>query len=125
MKQPCKAIVYYDADCSFCSGWVNWLAALDLNKNLECHPLQDFYSALPGKIQPLQCVNDDTLIVTRDEKIYFKSEAVFGIIKALPLIMQPFRVFKIIPLQLRDGLYDIVARNRMKFGKSKSCKVPK
>ncbi len=68
----------------------------------------------------------DSLILYHEGKILKKSEAVLRLAK---LLGWPYRLgvlFRGLPLFLRDGIYDWVARNRYRwFGKNEACMLPR
>jgi len=62
--------------------------------------------------------NANTLLVIKSNQAFVKSNAVFEIIKSFPWYWQVMFIFKLVPLTWRDGLYDVVSRNRyVWFGK--------
>jgi predicted DCC family thiol-disulfide oxidoreductase YuxK len=60
-----------------------------------------------------------------DEKIYYKSEAVIEIAKLLTGWPRILKYTKLVPKFLRDGIYNLVAKNRYSvFGKKTTCMMP-
>jgi len=67
----------------------------------------------------------DTLILIKNDKYFLRSSAVFEIIKKLSGHWYLFGVLQIIPLSIRDKVYNVISRNRYKlFGKKDSCMIP-
>ena len=59
-------------------------------------------------------------------KIIIKSNAAIKIAYLLGGFFKIFIIFKILPNFIRDGIYDVISRNRYRwFGKSDSCYIPK
>jgi len=60
-----------------------------------------------------------------DGKIYYRSSAALQIIRRLDGPISLLYGFILVPVILRDALYNLVARKRYKwFGRSGSCMVP-
>ncbi len=113
-----KGIIFFDAECLLCNRAIQLLNTLDKNDQLLFSSLQ---SPLSRMINPSQSMS--TLIFYHQGRSYVRSEA---IIKILLLIRKktPARLLNLFPLRLRDGLYNLVARNRKRFwGTSQSCDV--
>jgi predicted DCC family thiol-disulfide oxidoreductase YuxK len=70
-----------------------------------------------------------TIVLCFDDQCMIKSEAVLSIGAMLPGplgLFPPLAAFAmLLPLRLRDALYDVVASNRYRlFGRSESCRLP-
>ncbi|MCS6818431.1 MAG: DCC1-like thiol-disulfide oxidoreductase family protein, partial [Chitinophagales bacterium] len=64
----------------------------------------------------------DSVILIEDGKVFLKSEAALRIARNLSFPWKLLILFRIIPLPLRDKIYDFIARNRYKwFGKDDKC----
>ena len=60
-----------------------------------------------------------------DKKIYFKSQAVFQIVKNLGGILKFSLIFTLLPTAFTNRMYDLVAKNRYRwFVKKEHCLVP-
>jgi len=69
--------------------------------------------------------NIDSFLLIDDGKIYDRSTAALKLFNKLPWYWKWTQVGWIYPRALRDGMYNIIARNRFKwFGKKKECMVP-
>lgn len=72
----------------------------------------------------------DTVYVAKnygqpDEKMLARSDAILFLLKQLGGFWKLAAVGKILPRLLRDGMYELVARNRYQvFGKYESCMLP-
>ena len=67
----------------------------------------------------------NTIILLKNEKIYYRSNAVLEIARELRSPWPMFYVFKIVPRFIRDWVYGIVSQNRYSwFGKRETCRVP-
>jgi predicted DCC family thiol-disulfide oxidoreductase YuxK len=67
----------------------------------------------------------DSVLLFEEGKIYYKSTAALKIAKDLPGLWKLFYALIIIPVPLRDIIYDYIAKNRYKwFGKKEECMIP-
>ncbi len=109
--------IYYDKQCSFCSGFINRLKAIQYQKDTILKDSSDLESIQPGE-------KIDTLVVIRGNEQFIFSDA------ALELMKLSGRQYKILakvaelfPKKFRDSIYRIVARNRYNFFGKKSCRL--
>jgi predicted DCC family thiol-disulfide oxidoreductase YuxK len=66
----------------------------------------------------------DTVIFEQAGKTFIRSEAVIECLSFIGGFWKLTKFFRIIPLRLRDAIYDIVAKNRYKwFGRRNSCEI--
>ncbi len=118
-------IVVFDGICNLCNSTVDFLLKNDPNGRLSFVPLQilnDSAHFPPGLPNDLQ---DNTVMFIDRGILYTRSAAALRIAGYLRFPWPLLRVFAIIPLPVRDWLYDIIARNRYRwFGKKKECRVP-
>ena len=104
-----KVILYFDRHCVLCNWWVRWLCKKKKKNRL-----------------PLEKPKIDSVIVW-DQKSQPKveAEAILYIIKRIGGLWSIFLIFKLIPLQLLNKLYRLIARNRKKwFGSYTKCPLP-
>jgi predicted DCC family thiol-disulfide oxidoreductase YuxK len=67
----------------------------------------------------------ESMIVIADGLPAFKSDAGIGIARGLGLPWSLAAVLRVLPRRWRDGLYDILARNRFRlFGRRATCYLP-
>ncbi len=121
-----KKIIVFDGICNFCNGAINFIIKRDKEDIFRFVSLQ---SNLGRQISNKISVNQqeiESIILFDPEKGYFtKSEAAFKIANHLGIGYKLLSVFKIIPLKLRNKIYDFVAQNRYKwFGKTDACSIP-
>lgn len=122
-----KNIVIFDGVCNLCNLAVKILLKLDYKKSL-------YFSAMQGKTTKELGINQDILSEkeqsilykkANSEIIYSRSNAVIEILNDLYPFGFIFKAFKIIPHNLRDELYKLIAKNRYKiFGKKDQCMIP-
>ena len=66
-----------------------------------------------------------SFILIGDKGVYTRSSAALRVARQLNGIFPAMYVFMLVPPFIRDGVYNIIARNRYKwFGKKDECLVP-
>lgn len=117
-----KRIVFFDGYCNLCNGSVNLLMKLDRNRKF-------LYASLQGEtakqIPEIQAAGIESVIYFRSGEVHYRSEALLQIAKDLGGGFKLLLIFKLLPLKLRDGIYNWIANNRYKwFGKKDNCRLP-
>lgn len=117
-------IIFFDGYCVLCNGFVDWLIHFDKYHMLHFASLQG--STAKAFLTTDLVKNQDTVIFkSGNGSLSFKSEAVLNILHELGGIWKLFKLFKIIPIGIRDMIYDFIAEHRFKwFGKNISCRIP-
>lgn len=111
MKTPAK--VLYDDRCGFCRHWVERARTRDRRQNLSFLPLDS---------EPTLAVPDiDSLVVIAGDRTFVRSDAVLEVLSRMDRPWCWLGGLTIVPRPLRDGLYDLVARNRHRLGGS--CRI--
>lgn len=117
-----KSIIFFDSYCLLCSRFV-----LILLKNDKSNfYYSGFESDLAKEIlsEDLRS-NPQTIVLYDDEKLLFKSKAVFEIIGKMRFPWPVLKIFSIFPSSLTDMVYNWLARNRNSwFGRSEKCFIP-
>jgi predicted DCC family thiol-disulfide oxidoreductase YuxK len=109
-------IVFYDGYCTLCSNAVQWIIRNDRRRIFRFRPIQEQGHTLP---------EENTLILVKGEKLYYRSTAVLHIAMKLRFPWPLFGMFLIIPPFIRDSVYRLVARKRkIWFGSRTSCYLP-
>lgn len=127
-KEDLSNIILYDGFCNFCNKWVDFLITIDKEKIFKFSALQSDN----GKdlLQRIGKQKDDISSVVYIKslsndlsvsKIYTKSDAALKVMETLGL--SPLAAASVLPVSLRDSLYDVVAFNRYNFlGKRSECR---
>jgi predicted DCC family thiol-disulfide oxidoreductase YuxK len=122
MKNP-ENVVFFDGVCNFCNATVNWLMIANKRRNL-------MFASLQGKTaEQVLAVSDRvglaSLVYYRKGKVYRKSTAALWVFRDTAWYGFLAFPFFLIPIVLRNRVYDWVASNRYRwFGKRDSCRVP-
>lgn len=115
-------VVLFDDLCVICSTTTQILIKLDRKSILRFASIESEFAEKLFKVKP-HLEEYDTIIFYKNGKSFLKSEAVIEILNTI-FNKNIFTVFRIIPLRLRDFLYDFIAKNRYKiFRKKTSCGI--
>ena len=129
MSEPGKVwpdddVILFDGVCIFCSRWVRFVMARDRAARFRFTPIQSPYGTRLAQSLGIDADDPDTNAVIHGGVAYFKSDAALTVLSLLPGWSR-VRVLFALPRPLRDGVYDLVARNRYRiFGKYETCMVP-
>ncbi len=120
-----NSIILFDGVCNLCNASINFIIKRDKKRIFRYTPLQsnegkkllDKYSLISNEL--------NTVILIEENTVYTKSTAFIEITKSLSGAWKIARILKIIPKNIRDFLYDIIAGKRYKwFGKRNECIIP-
>ncbi|MEZ4804036.1 MAG: DCC1-like thiol-disulfide oxidoreductase family protein [Bacteroidia bacterium] len=118
-----KPIVFFDGYCNLCSSSVQWIIKNDLNNTFQFAPLNG--ETAKKIIEDEDILKEDSIILFLNNKFYLRSTAVLKIAAKLKYPSRFLSVFLIVPVFIRNWVYQIVARNRYKwFGKKEVCWIP-
>lgn len=115
-------ILFFDTDCLFCSKAARMLKKLDARNRFV---FDTVYSDKLNKLCRHYRVKKlpDSIVVYVDNKLLFKSSAIFKIIDTLGGGYKLLMVFRIFPKKILDKLYDFIAQNRKKLIFAQSCRI--
>ncbi|ULG71232.1 thiol-disulfide oxidoreductase DCC family protein [Macrococcus brunensis] len=110
-------IIYFDDQCLICNRFVKIISTLDVEDKL-------YFAALHSKIADQKLAHRfdavDSVIYLRDREVYIYSDAVIAILKDLHINVT---LLKLIPLNIRNSLYQYVAKKRYLFRRN-YCEIP-
>ena len=117
-------IILFDGVCNLCGNSVSLLIKYDKNNIFRCAAMQT--KAGENIIQEYRILNDrKSIILIKQGTVFYKSDAIIEIAKQItgwPSILKYGFLF---PKFLRDGIYDLIAKNRyFLFGKKDTCSTP-
>jgi predicted DCC family thiol-disulfide oxidoreductase YuxK len=118
-------LILFDGVCNYCNTMVNFIIRRDKKKIFRFAPLQSEAARNILQRFHLPQNNFDSFMLFENNKIYQRSDAALRLYNKLPWYWKWTQVFWIIPKFIRDGVYNVIARNRYKwFGKKDQCMVP-
>jgi predicted DCC family thiol-disulfide oxidoreductase YuxK len=102
-------IIFFDNKCGICDFFVALLVKIDKKKILSFAPiLGSTYLKYQSLIQP----EIDSVILLNKGEVFYKSDAILKTFKMFGFPYSLIQILYIIPLNLRDFIYDLVAKNR-------------
>lgn len=121
--QEQKHIILFDGECNFCSFWVKYVIKRDKKDVFRFTSLQAEKGKELLKQFNLQ-VDLSTVVLIKNNVAKTKSSAALHILKDLGGLYSLGIVLIVIPKFMRDGIYDVIAKNRKKLLKNESCIFP-
>jgi predicted DCC family thiol-disulfide oxidoreductase YuxK len=117
-------VILFDGVCNLCSSSVQFILKRDKEKKFLFASLQSNYGQDLLKQLDLPIDTFNSFILYEERKIYTRSTAALKIFSQLKG-WRWVKIFLIVPKFIRDGVYNLVAKNRYKwFGKKEECWVP-
>lgn len=117
--RPVTATLFFDGNCALCHGAVRFLLAEDRDERFVFSPIggELFHRTLSDGVTA--GLPDSMLLVTDQEQILSKSDAVIACLHGLGGLWRLFApMISFLPKPLRDGAYDLIGSRRYAvFGK--------
>lgn len=123
-------LVLYDGVCGLCNGLNQFLLKRDRRDHFRFATLQSELAATLLKGYGVDAIDLDTVYVVADyeqrtQQLLARSDAILHVLMQLGGLWSLLRIASVLPKSLRDGLYNVVARNRYRFfGKYDVCLMP-
>jgi len=120
MEHP---IVLFDGVCNLCNAGVDFIIERDPRARFRFAALQgEAGQQLLGRHR----LDDlDSLVLIEGNEAHTRSTAALRIARRLASPWNLLAAFLVLPVPVRDFLYDIVARNRYRwFGRRNTCRAP-
>lgn len=108
-------IILYDDACNMCKASVGFLRKRDKHQRLQFLALESVDARKELKNVGVPFMQKNTVYFIHQQKAYIKSTAVLKALSVLPFPYSTLRYLQIFPLFIRDGVYNIIAKNRHKF----------
>uniref|UniRef100_A0A7N0UJR1 Thiol-disulfide oxidoreductase DCC n=1 Tax=Kalanchoe fedtschenkoi TaxID=63787 RepID=A0A7N0UJR1_KALFE len=126
MLQP--RVVIFDGVCNLCHTGVKWVIRADKHRKIKFCCLQS--KAAEPYMEVCGVEREDVLrrflFVEGLDQYHQGSTAALKVMSYLPLPYSALSTLSVIPVPLRDAVYDFVARRRYKwFGKGEKCLILK
>jgi predicted DCC family thiol-disulfide oxidoreductase YuxK len=121
-----RPVVVFDGKCALCSSFAQFILKKDRDWRFRLLPAQTELGTALYRHFGLDPVDYQTHVLLLDGKAYPRSDATLRILAGLG---SPWRLLatagQLVPLPLRDAVYDIIARNRLRwFGARAQCYRP-
>lgn len=96
--------IYIDSDCSVCSSYGSFLNKR--NRNINISSQQELKKS---------DIEKDQVIYLKDNIKYYASDAVIESIYDLGGMYKTVKIFSLVPLKIRDFIYNLISKNRKRF----------
>lgn len=123
-QETIKDVVIFDGECNLCNGVVGWLLKFAPEDLFHFTPFQSPEGQHLLKQYGFPTEPLDTVILIDSDGAKTHSDGFLKIISKMPKWQRVAALLAFIPRLIRDGIYKIASRNRVKwFGKSRSCTI--
>jgi len=120
-----KNIIVFDGVCVLCNAWVKFTLHFDRQEKFHFVVAQSDLGEEIYRSLDLKSDDYDSFIVVTEGKIHTKLDGVFALFTTLGFPWKILSLGRILPLPLKNLLYDLVAKNRYRlFGKRDTCMIP-
>ena len=122
-----KKVILFDGVCNLCNAAVTFVIKRDRNDRFRYASLQSAIGKQLLEERHIDPKQVDSIVLIEPGVAYFiKSDAALEIADELGWPWKGLYIFNyILPVQLRNNLYDLIARNRYRwFGRKDQCMIP-
>jgi predicted DCC family thiol-disulfide oxidoreductase YuxK len=120
-----RPIIIFDGKCVLCSSFAQFILRVDANRHFRLAAAQSPIGAALYRHFGLDPVQYETYILLENGSASFRSAASIRIFEGLGWPWRLAALGRLIPLTVRDGLYDFIARHRLRwFGVRQTCYAP-
>ena len=120
-----RPIVIFDGNCVLCSAFAQFILRSDWRRRFRLMAAQTPLGAALYEHYGLFGDDYRTNILLEDGRVWVKSDGSIRIFAGLGFPWSMAILGKALPRGLRDRLYDIIARNRLRwFGRREACFLP-
>jgi len=117
-------VILLDDECVMCSWIVRLIYRYDTNDVFRFCGLQSETGKKLSKAFAIPIQKEESVILLCKDGYFVQSKAVKRILKSLPGLNWLSALLSILPNQLTDLVYKIIARNRYRFfGKLNTCRI--
>lgn len=118
-------IVLFDGVCNLCNFAVNFIIKNDPGRQFKFTSLQSEKGKELMREFHISSNEDSVVLIRKDGRTFTKSDAALQICRQLKGPVKLLVIFKVLPVFLRDPIYDIIAKTRYRFfGKKETCRIP-
>ena len=126
LVQNYPKIILFDGVCNLCAAWVQFVVKRDPQGLFKFASVQSPEGRALLTWCGLPTTQFDTMVYIENGQAYYKTQAFFKIVAQFNWAWRVFaKVSQIMPVVIRDWLYDRIAQNRYRlFGKRDVCLMP-
>lgn len=120
-----QAIILFDGVCNLCNRSVQTVIRFDKKNSFQFASLQSNQGQALLKQYGLSEKELSSFVLIQHNKAITRSSAALTVARQLSGPIKILYAFMIVPAFIRDGVYNMIARNRYKwFGKQDTCMIP-
>lgn len=120
-----QPVLVFDGECVLCSATVQFVLAHDRRRRIRFVVAQSPLGSALYRHFELKSEDYETNILIENGRALTKSESSIRIVELVGLPWSLIAIVRLLPAGVRDRLYEIVARNRLKwFGAQETCHIP-
>ncbi|HLV40170.1 thiol-disulfide oxidoreductase DCC family protein [Xanthomarina sp.] len=121
-----KQLILFDGVCNLCNTSIQYVIKHDKNNVFMFAPLQGETAKKILEQHHIDTSKTDSIILfTNNQALYFKSTAALKIASKLKFPINLLSVFLVVPVFIRNVVYNYIAKNRYKwYGKQNECMIP-
>jgi len=125
LEESASLLVLFDGLCNLCSGSVQFILKKDKKKQFFFASLQSPIGQTYLQKSGLPATDFHSFVLIEKDQAYTRSTAALRVLKNLGGGWKVFYALRIVPIPLRDGIYNWIARHRYQwFGRRESCWLP-
>lgn len=125
LQNSSSPVIIYDGVCHLCNRGVNFILKHDRKRIFRFTPFQSSFAKKLLKENNESEQIGDTFILIYNGKLFNRADAALKITMLLGGKWKLFYPLYLFPKFIRNGIYNIIARNRYKwFGKADTCMMP-
>jgi predicted DCC family thiol-disulfide oxidoreductase YuxK len=114
--------LFFDGECNLCNAWVQRVLKFEKVPKIYFSSLQSDFASRFLKQMNYNSDDKESLVLYTEANLFFRSEAAIKLCAYLKFPFSWMPVFLIIPIFIRDAVYNWVARNRYQWwGKKDRC----
>jgi predicted DCC family thiol-disulfide oxidoreductase YuxK len=118
-------VILFDGVCKLCNAWSNFIIRHDSEYHFKLCSVQSVEGQKILAHFDFPTDHFETMLYVEGNVSYQKSDAFFRVVRILGFPWSLSCIFQILPVRLRDWLYDRIALNRYTlFGRYDFCRLP-
>ena len=118
-------VILFDGICNLCCSSIQWIIKRDKKAVFRFASLQSEAGKKILDGHPTSSQTQNSFLLIQNGKLYNRSAAAMHVVKQLSFPWRLLYIFIIIPLPIRNAVYNSVAKNRYKwFGQKEVCWIP-
>lgn len=110
-----EKIVIYDGVCRLCNAWVRFLLAHRLPRNVRFAAVQSRAGSERLNHLGMSASNVHTIVLIEGDRHWFRSEAIFRIMRSLPWPWRLLALPRFLPVRAMNLIYNLIARHRYRW----------